>query len=71
MKKQYLMHNNDAVENNVIAENLHELSDGNLTLENPENLTSTSSLLKTLGINNNTNHKRNKGHHKKRKYKRN
>ena len=72
MKKQYLMHNNDAVENNLIAENLHELSDGNLTLENPDSLTPTSSLLKTLGINNNTNHKRNnKGHHKKRKYKRN
>ena len=67
------MHNNDAVENNLIAENLHELSDGNLTLENPDSLTPTSSLLKTLGINNNNNnHKRsNKGHHKKRKYKRN
>ncbi len=73
MKKQYLMHNNDAVENNVIAENLNELSEGKLTIENPDELAATSSLLKTLGINTNSYQKRNKGHHhhKKRKYKRN
>ena len=74
MKKQYLMHNNDTVDNNVISENLNELSEGVLKMENPdEELVSTSSLLKTLGINNNNNQKRsNKNYHKhKRKHKRN
>ena len=74
MKKQYLIHNNDTVDNNVISENLNELSEGVLKMENPdEELVSTSSLLKTLGINNNKNQKRsNKNYHKhKRKHKRN
>lgn len=56
MKKQFLTHNNTAVENTVIAEKLAELSDGKLTLENPEEeLTSTNQLLKTLGLNNTSN----------------
>ena len=61
MKKQFLTHNNSAVENNVIAEKLFELSNGVLKIENPdEDLTSTNQLLKTLGIqstpsNNNSN----------------
>lgn len=55
MKKQFLTHNNSAVENSVIAEKLSELSDGKLTVENPEeDLTSTNQLLKTLGIQTNT-----------------
>lgn len=51
MKKQYLVHNNGAVENHVIAENLNELSNGNLTVDNPDELVSTNILLKTMGLN--------------------
>ena len=50
MKKQYLSHNNDAVENNVIADHLKELSKGELILENPDDLVSTNTLLRTLGL---------------------
>jgi hypothetical protein len=58
MKKQYLLHNNNAVENNVIAEQLNELSKGELKIEKPDELVSTNLLLRTLGLtqNNNTNH---------------
>ena len=52
MKKQYLLHNNNAVENNVIADQLMELSQGDLKIENPDDLVSTNSLLKTLGLQN-------------------
>ncbi len=52
MKKLYLSHNNDAVENHVIAENLKELSRGELVLENPDELTSTNTLLRSMGMNN-------------------
>lgn len=76
MKKQFLTHNNSAVENSVIAEKLSELSDGELKIENPdEDLTNTNQLLKTLGIQNNKNNRkqsntnRKKQQHKK-KYKR-
>ncbi len=51
MKKQYLTHNNGAVENHVIAENLNELSNGELKLENPDDLVKTNVLLRTMGIN--------------------
>lgn len=51
MKRQYLSHNNDAVENNVIAENLKELSKGVLILENPEDLINTTALLREIGLN--------------------
>lgn len=51
MKRQYLSHNNDAVENNVIAENLRELSKGDLILTNPEDLIHTSTLLREMGLN--------------------
>ena len=73
MKKQYLIHNNDTVDNNVISENLNELSEGVLKMENPdEELVPTSTLLKTLGINNNNQKRSNKNYHKhKRKHKRN
>jgi len=53
MKKQYLSHNNDAVENNVIAEHLKELSKGELILENPDELVSTNTLLRSMGIGSN------------------
>lgn len=50
MKKQFLAYNNDAVENNVIAQQLSELSGGKLVLENPENLMQTNQILKSFGI---------------------
>lgn len=66
MKKQFLKHNNTAVENTVIAEKLSELSNGNLTIENPEeDLISTNQLLKTLGLKNSNNRKSNSSNHKK------
>ncbi|MDG1147594.1 MAG: DUF4290 domain-containing protein [Crocinitomicaceae bacterium] len=69
MKKQFLKHNNTAVENTVIAAKMGELSDGKLSLENPdEDLTSTNQLLKTLGLQNNQNNnnrKSNNNNHKK------
>jgi hypothetical protein len=52
MKKLYLSHNNDAVENHVIAGNLKELSKGELVLENPDELTNTNTLLKSMGMSN-------------------
>ncbi len=55
MKKQFLLHNNNAVENSVIAEQLKELSKGELEIENPDELPSTNHLLRTLGINANNN----------------
>ena len=74
MKKQYLVHNNGAVENHVIAENLNELSNGDLSIENPDELVSTNILLKTMGLNkkftkpnksNKTNYKSKKKKYKK------
>ena len=53
MKKQYLLHNNNAVENQVIADQLFELSKGDLRIENPEELTGTNQILKALGVQNN------------------
>jgi hypothetical protein len=54
MKKQFLTHNNSAVENHVIADQLSELSGGNLKMDNPdEELTATNQMLKSLGIQNN------------------
>ena len=50
MKKQYLAYNNDAVENNVIAQHLTEITNGGLTLENPDILMHTNQILKTMGI---------------------
>ncbi len=50
MKKQFLVHNNSAVENNVIAEQLNELSQGQLKIENPDDLVSTNQMLRSLGI---------------------
>lgn len=67
MKKQYLTHNNGAVENHVIAENLNELSNGELTLENPDDLIKTNVLLRTIGIN--KKHTKTNYKSKKKKYK--
>ena len=67
MKKQYLTHNNGAVENHVIAENLNELSNGELTLENPDDLIKTNVLLRTIGIN--KKHSKTNYKSKKKKYK--
>ena len=55
MKKQFLVFNNDAVENNVIANQMSELSKKELILENPEDLLSTNVILKSYGIQPNQN----------------
>lgn len=59
MKKQFLIHNNNAVENYVILEQLKELSKGELSLDDPDELTSTNQLLRTLGLKNNNNNNNN------------
>lgn len=75
MKKQYLSHNNDAVENNVIAQHLKELSDGDLILENPDELVNTNALLRSMGMNknprnhNNNNNKKKFNQNKKKNFK--
>jgi hypothetical protein len=51
LKKWYLSYNNDTVENQVIMDQLAELSKGRLVLQDPEALTSTNQLLRTLGVN--------------------
>lgn len=53
MKRQFLSHNNSAVENNVIAEQLNELSQGNLKIDNPDELIATKQMLKTITPQNN------------------
>lgn len=53
MKKQFLAHNNDAVENHVIADQLKELSKGELILENPDELVNTNTILRSMGLNQN------------------
>lgn len=50
MKKQYIAYNNDTVENHVIADQLKELSKGDLILENPDELMNTNLILKSFGI---------------------
>lgn len=69
MKKQFLMHNNNAVENQVIVDQMTELSKGELKFENPDELTGTNQLLRTLGLNNNRNNN-NRNNKKKRTKKR-
>lgn len=67
MKKQFLVHNNNAVENHVISEQLNELSHGQLNMTNPdEELVGTNQLLRTLGINQ-TQARRPQGRKKKKK----
>ena len=55
MKKQFLVFNNDAVENNVILNQMSELSKKELVLENPDELLSTNVILKSYGIQPNQN----------------
>lgn len=72
MKVQFLAHNNDAVENNVIADQLKELSKGELILENPDELVNTNTLLRSMGIGSNqkrTNNKTNYKQKQKKKFK--
>lgn len=61
MKKQFLAYNNDAVENNVIAQHLSEITNGELTLENPDSLMQTNHILRTMGKNNPNNRRKNMG----------
>ncbi|MFA7274515.1 MAG: DUF4290 domain-containing protein [Crocinitomicaceae bacterium] len=49
MKLQFLAYNNDTVENNVIANQLSELSSGYLTISNPDELVATNQVLRALG----------------------
>lgn len=58
MKKQFLSHNNNAVENHVIASQLSDLTNGKLKIENPDSLTQTNQILKTLGISQSNNNKK-------------
>jgi hypothetical protein len=71
MKKQYLVHNNGAVENQVIADHLNELSSGDLSIENPDDLVSTNLLLRTMGLNkkHSKSNKSNKSNYKTKKKK--
>jgi len=69
MKKQFLAYNNDAVENNVIAQQLKELSKGELILENPDDLVNTNTILRSMGINQNKRNKNNFKQKQKKKFK--
>jgi hypothetical protein len=80
MKKQFLAYNNDTVENNVIAQQLSELSGGKLVLENPDTLMQTNQILKSFGIlpnkrkkatpgSNQNNGNQNNGNQQKKKFK--
>lgn len=63
MKKQFLVYNNDAVENAVISNQLQELSNKELSIEDPNELPTTNSILKLYGIQ--ANHHRNNKKSKK------
>lgn len=69
MKKQFLAYNNDTVENHVIAQQLKELSKGELILENPDELVHTNTLLKTMGIGQNQQKNQRQNKQKNNKYK--
>lgn len=69
MKKQFLAYNNDTVENHVIAQQLKELSKGELILENPDELIQTNTLLKTMGIGQNNQKNQRSNKQKNNKYK--
>jgi len=63
MKKQYIAYNNDTVENHVIANQLKDLSHGELILENPDELMNTNLILKSFGIQPNKRPKKNQKQH--------
>ena len=72
MKKCFLNWNKDTVEDDVIFEHLYELSDGKINLKgSSEDLTNSSSLLKTKKRynNNNSNSNHNKKHQRNNNYK--
>lgn len=71
MKVQFLAHNNDAVENNVIADQLKELSKGELVLDNPDELVATNTLLRSMGMSQGHNKRNKQGfkQNKKKKFK--
>jgi hypothetical protein len=69
MKKQFLAHNNDAVENHVIADQLKELSKGELILENPDELVNTNTILRSMGLNQNKRNNNKSGFKQKQKKK--
>lgn len=69
MKKLYVQYNNAAVENQVVVNQLMELSDGKLKVEDPEALLATNQILKTFGVKPNQRNKKkpsNKSRHRKR-----
>ena len=69
MKLQFLAYNNDTVENHVIADQLSELSGGNLKIENLDELINTKEVLKTIGpktTNTKSNQNKKNGKYKKR-----
>jgi len=65
MKYQYMNYNNGTVENNVIVNQLKELSNGALIIENPNELTSTNVLLRQIEQNNTSIKGNNNGQKKK------
>lgn len=67
MKRQFLSHNNSAVENNVIAEQLNELYQGVLSIDNPDDLMATKQMLKTITPQKNTNNNRRGNNNRKKK----
>jgi len=72
MKKQFLVFNNDAVENNVIVNQMSELSKKVLILDNPEELLSTNVILKSYNIQanqNNSKKQQNQQNQSKKKFK--
>lgn len=71
MKKQFLTHNNDVVENHVIAQQLKELSRGELILENPDELVNTNTILRSMGLNQNKRSNNSKNFKQKNKQKKN
>ena len=67
MKRQFLSHNNSAVENSVIAEQLNELSKGSLKIDNPDELITTKQMLKTITPQNNNNRRGSNNNNRKKK----
>lgn len=61
MKRTYLIWNRDSVKDEVIAKQLHELSNGKLELKNPSELDATADILSSIGSKNTGNSPRRKG----------
>lgn len=67
MKKLYLQYNTEAVENQVIIDQLLELSHGKLKVVDPETIAATNQILKSVGINPNQRNKKRSGSNPKNK----